>query len=200
MCKNLKTILTVGIATSVLAGCVREESSPAGKASPAPSQEAPGDGATVADSVLFSAQIDRRGDPILLPLTIGDQEYRFMFDSGATHHFFGQLLGEPRGLADVVTSGQSLSAQAFEPVPVNLGGVTCAPTTPVICTDLDVIRMATGKDVHGLLGMPFLESHCIRIDWDRGKLDILQADEPSYGDWGVAVDVTMGELADQVSA
>ena len=197
MHRTMPVVWVAGIAVLAITGCGRQQNLPAGN--PSTSQQASSAEIAPAEPVLFSATIDRRGDPIFLPVTIQSQPYRFMLDSGATHHFYDaalrHLLGTTQGIEEVVTSGQTLSAQTFEPAPMNLGDMPLDQSTPVVCTDLSVLRMATGLEVHGLLGMPLLEEQTVRIDWDRGKLEILENDSVSHGDWGEAVDVTRGELA-----
>ena len=56
---------------------------------------------------------------------------------------------------------------------------------PVACCDLQPIRRATGLPVQGILGMDFLRSQVVQIDFDSGKLRFL-GDGHNLGNYGHA--------------
>ena len=86
------------------------------------------------------------GDVVLLPVRIGKETHRFVFDTGASVSVFDRTLvdGEPVGRFDLQTAGGPLTVERF-PTPRALledEPLTAAAAAPAI--DLEGFRRAAG--------------------------------------------------------
>lgn len=149
-------------------------------------------------NLVESFTIARDGDPILLPVSLDGKECLFMLDTGATFHTFDfslrQYLGSPVRTGTGITGSTDIAIQAFSPPTARIGRLELDRDELVTCADLTVLRYATGKEIHGILGMPFFKRRIVQIDWDSGTLYVLKANTPPDAEWGQAFQVTFDKL------
>jgi hypothetical protein len=132
------------------------------------------------------------GDAILLPVTIRGKEYAFLWDTGASSNFFDEslksLLGKRLGQAKLETSADDVLVECFAPPPACVGKLKLPVDRPVGCIDLSRACQVAGRRFDGVLGRPFHEKKIVQIDFDAGKLQILDG-QPLQSDeaWGESV-------------
>ena len=134
------------------------------------------------DNVIESFQIERDGDCILLPVTVENETYQFLADTGSTFSCVDEGL-----LRHLSPTGQEMRLNGCSDKPLFsirdafVGESRLPIPGPVICHDLSAIRRVSGHDIRGILGMSFLRSHIIDIDFDAGRLRILKSASKASG-------------------
>jgi len=135
--------------------------------------------------------VEKHGDPLLLPVTIDGVTGPFMLDSGASLHVLDQRfkskLGKPITTNRVNTAGSPVSVALFEPPKLLVGRLAVKRDRPVANIDLTRLSEVLGRDVHGVLGAPFLLNRIVTVDFDRGIVGVLELGESSQESWGVAL-------------
>jgi hypothetical protein len=141
--------------------------------------------------VLAEFKIEKGGRAILLPVRIQEREYPFMLDTGATYSVFDmslkKLLGMPIESGNVETAAEPLKAESYNPPEAFLGKLDLRDGGPVLCTDLEMCRRATGREIRGIVGMGFLKKYIVRIDFDAGHVQFRPWDGRGHPEWGSAV-------------
>jgi hypothetical protein len=125
-----------------------------------------------------------------------------MLDTGATLHTFDlslrQYLGNPVRTGSGKTGAADIAIQAFNPPTARIGKLELGKDELVSCADLTMLRYATGKAIHGVLGVPFFKRHVVQIDWDHATLSVFNAGTPPDAEWGEAFSITFDELGGPV--
>lgn len=133
-------------------------------------------------------------DLLIVPVTISDEEHLFVLDSGASVNVFhtdlqdclGEQIGERRANPN---TNDEVKTRAFRAPVAHVGSLPVTRDAPVACMDLSNMRSAMGRDIQGILGMPFFATNIIQVNFDQRKLRLLpQSTEPSE-EWGQPVDV-----------
>jgi hypothetical protein len=118
--------------------------------------------------------VARDGAPILVPVTIRGKTYPFVLDTGSSKTVYDKslrpLLGAPQGQVKVQTPGGEISLEQFAAPEAFFGKLPLPRDTSVVLCDLRPHRELTGEDWRGILGMDFLKSHVIAIDFDQGTV------------------------------
>lgn len=148
----------------------------------APSQPKPG-------AVLARFAIAPGGQPIVVPVTMGDQAYPFLVDIGASLTTFDRSLEEHLGnpketLEAGVKDGKPVSVSLYYAPAATVGGLSLRRGGAVLCVDLEDLRTVSGLDVRGVLGMGFLRRYVLRVDFDDGTLEFLAPPPEAPEDWG----------------
>ena len=132
-----------------------------------------------------------------MPVRIGEREYTFWLDTGASFCafdiIFTNLMGKPLQKGDMLTAGGLMASELFSPPEAFLAKLDLRTGGPVICVDLEGIRRATGRDIRGVLGMEFLKNYVVRIDFDSGKVQFRSWDGRDHPEWGAAVHLYQAE-------
>ncbi len=156
-------------------------------------------------------RFDNDGGVIALPVTVGNISRRFVLDSGSSRHLFDvsfrESLGEPLGKFAANRGAREVEVELFSPpAKTQLGDLDVSGNKAVVCFDLTGVREASGQEVFGILGLPFLSRWIVQFDFDNGLVRFYPPG--SYSDsWGsplplkregpmVAVDLAIGEMAE----
>lgn len=123
--------------------------------------------------------VARDGDLLVIPIAIGVRQYYFALDTGCAASIldktFRPMLGESVGIARLQTPDGVELHSLWRAPEAAIASRRLSGLSEILCTDLSVIRNATGLDIYGLLGMDFLQDKRLRIDFDRGELAFLAA-------------------------
>lgn len=139
----------------------------------------------------------RDGEPILLPLTMGGQTYRFLLDTGANRTTFDEslesLLGQPKETLQVETTDRKIHRMNVYYAPeAFVGPLGLQDAGAVFCVDLTSLREATGLAIDGVLGNTFLRRYAVQIDFDAGKVRFYQSENAQPDEsWGQATKMSM---------
>jgi predicted aspartyl protease len=138
--------------------------------------------------------IPKAPGPIVVPVRLKGKVFRFLLDTGASVNVFDSSfrasLGDPVDAAKFRTGGAALKLRLYRAPEAHLGALSISRDVPVACHDLTMLRTVTGSDVVGILGMSFLRSHVIRVDFDNGKLVVLEPAAGEHPEWGEAVELS----------
>ncbi len=140
-----------------------------------------------AGNVIESFQIERDGDFILLPVTVNDEEFQFVVDTGSSICVVDAALEKhltPTGQVARI-NGRS-DNPLFSIRDAFVGEARLPIPGPVICRDLSEMRRVSGHEIRGFLGMSFLRSHIIEVNFDAGELRVLKS---ATGASGAAVPI-----------
>jgi Aspartyl protease/PDZ domain len=146
--------------------------------------------------VLEEFVVGKEGRPLLLPVEVGGQLYRFEVDTGANCSVYDQRLrrhlGAPIRQSTVDTPGGFLRTELFESPEAHLGRITWHSKSPIVCINMSQLRQSMGDHLDGLLGMDFLRNHVVQIDFDTGHLRFLSAGGMNPDGWGERIPLTFG--------
>lgn len=145
-------------------------------------------------AIIAEFAVDEEGAPLVLPIEIEVTDdngavkvvvFRMLLDTGASHSIFAvkhrAVLGRPITKAQMHTLGAPIEVELFEFPRMHLGSLIIRPTGHVACVDLTQSSEIVGESVDGVLGMDFLGSLVISIDFDRGRVTIHRVVDPSFG-------------------
>lgn len=149
-------------------------------------------------NLLASFPIAKDGDLVVLPVTIEEKEYLFMLDTGTAIHIFDSslrhLLGESVQSGEAKDRAPSVPGELYNAPTARIGELEPSKDDLVTCADLTMIRYVSGKDISGILGVPFFKHHIVQIDWDRGKLLVFKPDTVPESGWGQAVPIAFDKV------
>jgi hypothetical protein len=160
--------LTVRLAVCVILVAIQKADVSAGSESP--------------ESVIETFHVFPDGDALFLPVTIDGQEYSFFVDTGFSCNVVDATLAPALPLLarrERLTGGESQPVRSLRGAFV--GKAQLLAGTEAVQLDLSDFRKALGHDIFGILGMPFLRSHILEIDFDRGELSFLKSAPNSAG-------------------
>ena len=108
------------------------------------------------------------GDAILLPVRIGDETHSFLLDTGATASVFDRSIvsGDAIDRHELQTGGGTLAVERFLAPQATIAGKSLTVQASVYALDLAQVRRASGLPIRGIVGMDFLRSRIVRIDFD----------------------------------
>ncbi|WP_425399954.1 aspartyl protease family protein [Aeoliella sp.] len=123
--------------------------------------------------------VGRDGRPLLVLVSLDGKDFRFIVDTGAGKTAFDRSLrtklGVLRGEQRLRTSAGFLSVEVFDCPQAKIGPWGLDRIETVLCLDLQPIRMASGQDIFGVLGMDFLRSYAMDVDFDRGRMRLMES-------------------------
>lgn len=127
--------------------------------------------------VVAEFDVGTNGRLLLVPVRVAGEECTFVVDTGASLTLLDQSLSgklaSAIGAARLATATGIAPAQLFECPDLAIGSLAVQSPGLVACCELQSIRRATGLPIQGVLGMDFLRSQIIQIDFDAGKLRFL---------------------------
>jgi hypothetical protein len=120
--------------------------------------------------------VSRGGDLIIVPVSAHGTTYRFLLDTGFTcccfHERYRHLLGEPTRLVCVRVPGGSRMVPQFAAPKMAVGTISLH-VGEIACVELDPLENYSGIVIDGILGMDALKNLVVNIDFDEGKVRIL---------------------------
>ncbi len=119
-------------------------------------------------------------DLLLLPVTIRNRIYNFVVDTGSSHTIYDAslrpLLGQQvRSAKALMLGDDSMEVKLFSPPEARLGSLLVRGAQYVVALSLQSNREITGQPIYGVLGMDFLASHIVQVDYDRRMFRILDS-------------------------
>jgi hypothetical protein len=162
--------------------------------------------------VLNEFRVAQGGAPLLIPVMLEgvDQPLSMMVDTGCTVTVYderlrpklGNSIGSERA---TMARGSTRAVDRFPPPNASLCGVSLPRTGFVVSADISPLQEVFGP-FDGFLGMDFLKSQIIQIDFDEGKLSLLRVVPEGAGEKVPVsynssrlptVQVKLGSLAEQ---
>jgi len=127
--------------------------------------------------VLAEFPVFTDGDALLLPVRIGDKDYAFLLDTGATSSVFDTSLplGAPIETGEFAAPSGAGRVTFFRAPKASLGKLAFRDGQKVGGIDLAKIRQIGGHPIYGMIGMDFLTDHVVHLDFDRGLVRFLEA-------------------------
>lgn len=128
---------------------------------------------------------------VLVPVRVGNKDYPFFLDTGATWSVFDVSLRSHLGprvksVSVGLPNGRNMGVELHTPPDARVGSLPLAKE-PVVCHDLTPFREASGCNIRGTIGMDFLKDWIIAIDFDEGRLDILPPETEKNPQWGEGI-------------
>ena len=120
------------------------------------------------DNVIESFEVGVNGDNLLLPVTIGGHVYQFLLDTGCSRTVFDTSLKNeliPTGNFGHRKGAVVQRLELFECRGATVGKTKLPLAERAVCLDLSEIKRFTRDDVRGVLGMDFLRTYIVQIDY-----------------------------------
>lgn len=131
------------------------------------------------DGILAELQVERHGDLLLIPLKLGEHRVQFALDTGAAISVIDRaLLKQIEPLSPSSRAYPKDFPEVFQLPPTTIADADVPLTGDTICLDLEQLRIASGHDVRGILGMNVLKQFVIEIDFDRGLVRFRESPPP----------------------
>ncbi len=132
---------------------------------------------------------------LIIPLTVANKERLFLLDTGASTMFLHETLRPALGksIANYPVNGALGREQREDFFNAPVGKIrdhSWQCPLEVGCASLTPFREATGRDLEGILGIPFFQDNVVQLDFDNRRIRVLQPDTTPDKDWGAAVAVT----------
>jgi hypothetical protein len=127
------------------------------------------------ENIIEKFAIPRHGDFLLVPVRIAGRTYPFIVDTGSSWCVVDTSLSShlvSTGLTGTVNGHPGV--ESYRLPDAQVGNSRLPITADVVCNDLSAMRKWSGYDIRGFLGMNFLMSYAISIDFDAGVLAILK--------------------------
>ena len=163
-----------------------------------------------ATAVVCEFDVARNGAPLIVPVAVAgfERPLRMLLDSGSAMTIFDTRLraslGEGVGREQLNTPTGPSWGERCRVSGITLGGVRLGDETVVIACDVKFIASYLGfDDLDGVLGMDALHGQIVQIDFDAGKVRLLESigadigvrNDIVYRHSGVpALAVTLGDL------
>jgi hypothetical protein len=133
-------------------------------------------------------------EPVTISVTVGGKERQFVLDTGSSFHVYHEslreLLEDTKGKRQAQTAfGSTVEVDEFRALPSRVGNEALSTEDTVMCLDLSSIRAATGRNIEGVLGMPWFRTHIVQLDFDGKEIVILPAATKPTAEWGGAIAV-----------
>jgi hypothetical protein len=134
-------------------------------------------------NVLERFDVAKDGDFLLLPVKFKGKTYQFLLDSGATFNVFDSSLplGPLKNEIEANSGPDQVRLKLYDAPEATIGGLSLKTPEPVAAFDFTKIREATGYDVYGIVGMPFLRNNVVQVDFDKGELLVLKSPARNCG-------------------
>jgi hypothetical protein len=144
-----------------------------------------GDTPHAQDPPAFETSISQEGRPILLRVEIANKEpVEFLLDTGAEITVFDSSLkegGSQRvGSRTFQTAEGQLRLDTYQCPVAKIGFLDLQTIGEIVFTDLSAIRGATGHDVRGILGVDFIGTFAVEVDFDHGIFRLWHAAPPAW--------------------
>lgn len=132
-----------------------------------------------AEQVIERLSIKKDSCWIMLPVEIKGKRYHLGLDTGTDCTIYDKslwhLMGKTVALEKIGTKQDNITIPYFQPPDARLGKLALPKSSLVMGTDLRDYQEDSGEDIHGFLGMDFLNTHIFRVDFDQGEVVFLRA-------------------------
>src|SRR5262245_40900063 len=127
--------------------------------------------------VLAEFAVFTDGDGLLLPVRIGEKEYAFVLDTGATLSVFDTSLplGAPIETGEFTTPSGAGPVTFFRAPKASIGKLPFRYGQKIVGFNFTKWRRISGHPIYGMIGMDFLAAHVVHLDFDRGLVRFLEA-------------------------
>lgn len=119
------------------------------------------------------------GDVLIVPVEIAGKTYRFLVVTGSTYTTFDTSLA---GLLGAPIATSPTGPKWYLEPNGKVGNVSLQTGKPALIADMTRLRVLTGLAIDGVLGMSFLSTQVIHLDFDRGKLYFMRSSATPGGD------------------
>lgn len=127
--------------------------------------------------ILAEFSIPTGGDCLTVPVKFNGKTYLFLVDTGATVTVYDtslkSYLGKPIKTESILTADGKIDMDFFASPNATLGPLNMQTDRFVLCHDFTLMRQILGKRIYGIVGMDFLKTHLIQINFDLGVLTFL---------------------------
>ena len=151
--------------------------------------------------ILAAFDIAKHGDEIVVPVRLNGRAYPFLFDTGCSTHVFDLSLsgdlGPKVGTARVLTPDLDGRVPYYESPSLLLGECDVSNMSYVSRASVQSSAGQEGNDYVGMLGSPALKRHVVRVDFDRGRFEVLES-TPARASWGDRIPLERGSGAFEV--
>lgn len=130
------------------------------------------------DDILAEITVAKKGDVLLLPVTISGEKLNFVLDTGAVTNVLDRAVAKKLG--PLQSSSQRYPdgfPVMFELPEAEIEGTKLPPLGDAACLDLSSMTVASGQKIDGIVGIRYLEQFKIQIDFDNGKVRFLNSTE-----------------------
>jgi hypothetical protein len=145
---------------------------------------------------IISAQIPKRGDIVVVPVTAGAKQFLFWVDTGSSLNFadtsLKRELGDYCRTVPFHTVIDQRFVECYKSPTLQVGKVNLPTSGEICCGDLAGIRAVTGREISAILGMDSLQHFIVQLDFDSGEIRCYSPDVAADGSWGERVDFTYG--------
>ena len=148
--------------------------------------------------VIAEFDIAKDGRLITLPVKVANKEYQFLLDTGSTYCGFDATfrpsLGTRIRAKQVMTAAGPRKFDFYNAPEAFLGNIRLEQRYPVVCFDMEMLRCVSGLEFRGILGMSVLGNYVVQVDFDRGKLRLLEPKGVAHPEWGEHVPIVVNRL------
>lgn len=139
---------------------------------------------------LAEVPFPRSVNALFVPVRIGEVEGLFLLETGSSRTFIDNSiadhLGEPIDVGEVRQQDRVVTIKRFLIDGVAVGKAVAPGPIRLSSYDFDAVRQVVGRDIRGILGMDFLKSFVVRLDFDTGRIVIDQTLPGEPETWGTA--------------
>lgn len=152
------------------------------------------------ETYLYKENFEIKSTGIFLPVSIGDSECKFLFDTGASFvvldRRFKALLGDELSLEETqartgipfinssaLTPNGEFPLELYKAIPMKLGKLQVANRFPYMLADLQALWPFSGVEFCGILGTSFLHQFRWEIDFEKGEIKAYIGAEPFQGEY-----------------
>ncbi|MFC1604857.1 aspartyl protease family protein [Planctomycetota bacterium] len=148
-------------------------------------------------NILVEFKIDtKRIGFILLPVRFDGEECLFLLDTGASYLFFDisfrPKLGRPRKRINAATLGKDTAIDLYDAPDAFLGPLNLKEAGIVGIVDLEELSKSIGRQIHGIIGISFINHYVVQIDFDNERLSFLRPKKEVKDNWGIEFPITIG--------
>jgi hypothetical protein len=149
--------------------------------------------------VIAEFDIAKNGRLITLPVKVGGKEYQFLLDTGSNccgfDATFRPSLGTRIRAREVITAAGPRTLDFYNAPEAFLGNIRLEQRYPVACFDIEMLRCVSDLEIRGIIGMSVLGNYVVQVDFDRGKLRLLEPEGVGHPEWGEHVPIVRNRLS-----
>ena len=159
-----------------------------GPVAPSLAEASPGD-------LLEEFEMAPCSDMITLPVTCHGHTYEFLLDTGSSGNLIDKslthLLYDPVGRMYGRTPTGVEAIAVYRTPAASIGNLELDPDDLIACVDLSDFAPLTGRDIRGILGMSFLSRYALQLDFDAGRVRLLESPIPVEEELGHEVELVL---------
>jgi len=145
-----------------------------------------GSGVSLSAEPLYEAAISKHPSAIILDAKIADADRKVVLDTGADLTIVDESiswdLGAPVARSTMKFPGGEKLIHVYRSPAIMLGPILL-PNSSVGAADLEMVRIMTGQDTTGIIGLDSLVGLTLHIDYDEGVLRLSQGSAKDDSNW-----------------